>query len=175
MTAQKLDRVLKSYRIGDPDGIYPIFDSTGSKIAPGRWNTKSSPMIYTSEHYSTAMLEKLVHGNGHLPPNQHWIEITIPVGVTYEVFSTAHHPGWDAADAVVAKEFGEAWLQSNRSLLLIVPSVPARMENNFLINDSHPECRQITFSLHHPIWWDDRLFQPTIVMTPSKTTKKPIK
>ena len=158
MTAQILDRVLTAYRIGDPDGAYPIFDSTGSKIAPGRWNTADSAMIYAAEHYSTAMLEKLVHGNGRMPPNQHWIAITIPPGVSYEVLSVAHHPGWDAEDCLVAKAYGEDWQRSGRSLLLIVPSVVARMENNILINDAHPEVSRIGYSLHRPIWWDGRLF-----------------
>lgn len=115
-------------------------------------------MVYLSEHYSTGILEKLVHGNGRMPPNQHWIEITIPPGISYEIFSTAHNPGWEAEDCLVAKVFGETWQQSNRSLLLIVPSVVARMESNFLINDSHPEARHIKHSLHQPIWWDKRLF-----------------
>ena len=158
MTAQILDRVLTAYRIGDPDGAHPIFDATGAKLWPGRWNTLSSPMIYTSAHYSTAMLEKLVHGNGHMPPHQHWIEITIPPGVSFEMFSTAHHPGWHAEDCRVAKGYGQAWHQSQRSLLLIVPSVVARMEHNILINDSHAEFRRISHSLHQPIWWDQRLF-----------------
>jgi RES domain-containing protein len=84
VTAQILDRGLTCFRIGDPAGAYPIFDATGSTIAPGRWNTIGSPMIYASEHYSTALLEKLVHGSGALPPNQHFITITIPRGMTYE-------------------------------------------------------------------------------------------
>jgi RES domain-containing protein len=153
-----LDRILTAYRIDDPAGTYPIFDSIGSRLWPGRWNTAASPMIYAAEHYSSAMLEKLVHGNGHMPPNQHWIEITIPPDVSYEVFSTAHHPGWDAEDCLVSKAYGAAWQRSKRSLLLIVPSAVARMENNVLINDSHPEARRITTSLHQPIWWDKRLF-----------------
>ncbi len=158
MSGQTLDRILTTYRIGDPAGAYPIFDATGSRLWPGRWNTGGSPVIYTSEHYSTAMLEKLVRGRGHMPPNQHWIEVTIPPGVSYEVLSAAHHPGWEAADCLVAKAYGAAWQRSNRSLLLIVPSVVARMERNVLINDSHPEVRRITHSLHQPIWWDTRLF-----------------
>lgn len=157
MSAQTLDRILTAYRIGDPAGAHPIFDATGSKLWPGRWNTAASPMIYASEHYSTAMLEKLVHGNGHMPPNQHWIEITIPPGVPYEVFSTAHHSGWEAEDCLVSKAHGEQWQRSMRSLLLIVPSVVARMEQNILINDSHPEVHRITHGLHQPIWWDRRL------------------
>jgi RES domain-containing protein len=54
---QRSDRVLRCYRIGDPDGAFPIYDSEGARLYPGRWNTPTSPVIYTSEHYSTAMLE----------------------------------------------------------------------------------------------------------------------
>jgi RES domain-containing protein len=158
LSAQRLDRVLKAYRIGDPSGAYPIFDATGSRLYPGRWNTPASPMIYSSEHYSTAMLERLVHGSGSLPPHQHFIEITIPNGVSYEVVTTAALPGWDAIDGLPSKSFGEAWQRSKRSLLLIVPSVVARLENNFLMNPDHTELNQISHSLHQPVWWDERLF-----------------
>jgi hypothetical protein len=44
-------------------------DATGSKLFPVRWNTPASPMVYTSEHYSGAMLEKLMDGSGRMPPN----------------------------------------------------------------------------------------------------------
>ena len=158
MTAQTLDRILTAYRIGDPAGAYLIFDAAGSKLYPGRWNKAGSPMIYASEHYSTAMLEKLVHGNGHMPPNQHFITITVPPGVSFEVLSTAHHPGWDAEDCLVAKTYGDAWQRASRSLLLFVPSVVARMERNILINPNHPDLHRITHTLPQPIWWDTRLF-----------------
>jgi RES domain-containing protein len=159
VTAQRLDRVLTAFRIGDPNGAHPIFDATGSKLYPGRWNTAASPMIYASEHYSTAMLEKLVRGSGSLPPNQHFIEITIPNGVSYEVVEPPHLPGWDDPSCAASKAFGEAWQKSRRSLLLLlVPSVVARMERNVLLNPEHPEFPQVTHGLHHPVWWDRRLF-----------------
>lgn len=158
MTAQRLDRSLTAYRIGDPDGAYPIFDATGSKLYPGRWNTPASPMIYASQHYSTAMLEKLVHGSGSLPPNQHFITVTIDAEVSYEMFSEAANPGWDRADMAVSKPYGEAWLQSGRSAILIVPSVVARMERNVLINPAHADFTRIGHDLHQPVWWDARLF-----------------
>lgn len=158
MTAQTLDRVLTAYRIGDPNGAYPIFDATGSRLFPGRWNTAASPMIYTSEHYSTAMLEKLVHGSGHIPPNQHFIEITLPNGISYEILEPAHLPTWADPLATDAKTFGQAWQMSQRSVLLIVPNVVARMEHNFLINQDHPEIGKIRYGLHRPVWWDARLF-----------------
>ncbi|MCW3477633.1 RES family NAD+ phosphorylase [Limobrevibacterium gyesilva] len=158
MTAQTLDRVLTAYRIGDPNGAHPIFDATGSTLYPGRWNTPASPMIYAAERYATAMLEKLVHGSGSLPPNQHFIEITIPNGLSYEMLDPADMPGWADPACTASKKFGEAWQQEKRSVLLIVPSVVARMEHNFLINPEHPEFPRITHGLHRPVWWDTRLF-----------------
>ena len=115
-------------------------------------------MIYTSEHYSTAMLEKLVHGSGRIPPNQHYVEITIPNGLTYEILNTATLPDWASASGMASKAYGDAWQSSRRSLLLSVPSVVARVDLNFLINPDHPEFAQIKTSLHQPVWWDSRLF-----------------
>ena len=158
MTAQILDRVLTAFRIGDPDGAYPIFDATGSRLSPGRWNTTDSPMIYASEHYSTAMLEILVNTGRRLPANQHFIQITIPTGISYELLNPAHLPGWDEAKPGVSRAYGEAWQTSRRSLLLLVPSIVARMELNVLINPEHGEFPRITHSLHQPVWWDKRLF-----------------
>lgn len=146
------------YRIGDPDGVYPIFDATASRLYPGRWNTPASPMIYASEHYSTAMLEKLVHGSGQLPPNQHFIKITVPRGAAYEALNTAALPDWYVEAGTVSKGYGEAWQRGKRSLILIVPSVVARIESNILINPEHPEFPKIETSLHQPVWWDKRLF-----------------
>lgn len=158
MTAQTLDRVLICYRIGDPNGLYPIFDATGSKLNPGRWNSAACPVIYTSEHYSTAMLEKLVHGSGFVPPNQHYVEITIPNGVSYEVLNLARLPDWADATQVSSKAYGDDWQRSKRSLLLMVPSVVARVEKSILINPEHPQFNRLNAGLHQPIWWDGRLF-----------------
>ncbi|MEI5668493.1 RES family NAD+ phosphorylase [Bosea sp. CCNWLW174] len=158
MTAQRLDGTLFSFRIGDPNGTYPIFDATASTIGPGRWNTPGSPLIYSSEHYSTALLEKLVQGSGRLPPNQHHIEITLPRGLSYEVFSPSSLAGWDSMPATASKEFGAQWCQQRRSAILIVPSVVARLNRNVLINPAHSEFGTITASLHEPVYWDRRLF-----------------
>lgn len=154
----KTDRVLTCYRIGDPNGAHPIYDAEGARLYPGRWNTHSSPVIYTSEHYSTAMLEKLVHANLVMPANQHFIAITISNGTSYEVFQTAAYPGWDSRNETICKTFAQAWHDEKRSALLIVPSIPARVERNFLINPVHPDADAISHALPEPVWWDERLY-----------------
>lgn len=157
---QRLDRTLSAYRIGDPNGRYPIFDDVGSTIAPGRWNTPTSPVIYAGEHYSTAMLEKLVHANGLMPPNQHFIEIAIPIGVSYEVVTKDRLPGWDSPEPAASRAFGAEWIHQRRSAVLLVPSFVARIEQNILINKAHEDAGVITYGLATPIWWDSRLFVP---------------
>lgn len=159
MSGQVLDRVLTCWRIGDPDGAYPIFDATGSRLAPGRWNTPDTPLIYASEHFSTALLEKLVNGSGMLPPDQHAVAITIPSGVTYEVVDIAALPGWDDAGAAVARDHGAAWARAARALILIAPSVVARLDNNIMINPAHPEFRRVAHGPPQLVHWDTRLFR----------------
>ena len=158
MTPQRLDRTLTCYRIGDPQGRHLIFDATGSTLAPGRWNLAATPMIYAARCLSTAMLEKLAHGSGRMPPNQHWISITIPRGVSYEVVEAAALPGWDHAGARASRRFGAEWQHRRRSAILLVPSLVARVEENVLVNPDHPEFRLIEASLHRPVLWDGRLF-----------------
>ena len=158
MKGQTLAQARKAYRIGDPDGDHKIFDATGSRLFPGRWNTPASPMIYAAADYATSMLEKLVHGSGQLPPNQHDVEILLSAGLTYEVLAQPAVPGWDYPDCLASKAFGEAWHRSRRSLLLFVPSVVARVSQNILINPEHPDFSKITVGDHQPCWWDSRLF-----------------
>ena len=97
------------------------------------------------------MLEKLVHANAVLPADQHYIRITIPNGVSFEVFQTASHPGWDARDETICRTFGEAWYVGRRSALLLVPSIPARLERDILINPVHPDAAAITHELPEPV------------------------
>ena len=73
-----LREAVRAWRIGDPQGQFPVWSTEGARRVSGRWHEAGSDVIYASESYPTAMLEKLVHWNGVLPPNQHFIEIHIP-------------------------------------------------------------------------------------------------
>ena len=151
--------IQKAWRIGDPAGRWPIWSAAGSAKYPGRWNTRAAPLIYTCQHYSTAMLEKLVHGSGHLPPNQHFIEIALPATATYEVFAPHQCPGWDLPSPGPSQAYGERWVQEARTLVLLVPSVLAPAEYNILVNPAHPDFHTIPRpSPEQPVFWDARLF-----------------
>ena len=159
MTPRTLLETMRAYRIGDPAGRFPVWSTEGAKRTSGRWHEAGAEVIYASESYSTAMLEMLAHWNGTPPPNQHFIEITIPKGTSYEVVTTDIVPDWFHPGAEAARRFGRAWYGENRSTILIVPSVVARMERNIIINCRHPDFEGLTIGLETPVWWDQRLFR----------------
>lgn len=154
-----LDLNLVAYRLGDPNGEHPIYDDEGAALYPGRWNSSGVRMIYAAEHFSTALLEKLVHLNFILPKSMHWIGISIPAGTSYETFPAPAHPGWDGVSEQICKDHGDAWIAHGRSALLFVPSIPARLDRNILINRAHPDAKRFSHSRPEPVPWDRRLFR----------------
>ena len=125
----------------------------------GRWHRRGDEVIYASEHYSTALLEKLVYCNGVLPPNQHFVEIAIPGRRELRSRDQGLRPetGPDA-NSVSARTFGTRWYRELRSAILFVPSVVARMERNIVINAKHADFPRINVGLEAPVSWDQRLF-----------------
>ena len=83
------------------------------------------------------------------------------MGTSYEVVVEGQLPGWSDDDQRVAKTHGSKWFNEVRTAILFVPSLAARMENNVLINPSHPEARRIKPGLETPVLWDRRLFEST--------------
>lgn len=159
MVASVLESTVKAYRIGAANNRYPIFDGTGSTLFPGRWNTAQYRMLYCSQHYSTALLEKLVHTNtGKIPSYQQWVEITIPVGTSYETVTPYSLLGWNDPSQEISKAFGDRWIFEQRSSILFVPSLVAPVDNNILINEAHPQFHNLVASLNQPVVWDSRLF-----------------
>ena len=160
MAHRTLREAVRCYRIGDKGGAYPIFSGDGAKLYPGRWNDVGQAMIYASQRYSTALLELLVYLTTP-PPNQHFIEIEAPRGISYEELNEARVPGWYEANKMKARAFGAQWFDECRSCLLFAPSVVARIDMNILINPAHPDFRLLKVSREKPIWWDERLFGKT--------------
>ena len=174
-----------------------MWSPEGARRTSGRWH-----------------LEKLAHWNGTLPPNQHFIEVTIgtyrldptgsplpfsapavppgevppgeeslflttkiaegsrnrkwwrqiyesltiPAGTRYEVVTADILPDWFTTSGTAARRFGHQWYEENRSAILLVPSVVARVERTVVINSRHADFNRLTAGLETPVWWDRRLF-----------------
>ena len=151
--------MLTAYRIAD--GRHRVFDSTGSMLQGGRWNSSGRAVIYAALSYAGAMLEQLVHANtGRVPKHHKYVVISIPAKVTVERRARDDLPrGWDSEDCRVSCTFGDAWLASERSAVLLVPSVVAELETNVLVNPAHPHFKMIRASGPKAVKWDARLFR----------------
>ena len=117
-------------------------------------------MIYAGLGFAVALIEKLVRSRlGKVPKNHHFGEIFIPAAIVVEEVSPADVPGWERPDYVASQAYGDAWYDSSRTAVLIVPSLPAMgLERNVLINQRHPEFRHVTHADPRPVVWDARLF-----------------
>ena len=151
---------MRAYRIGDADGRFPVWSAEGARRASGRWHEAGAEVIYASRNYSTAMLEMLVGWPGRVPPNQHFVEIVMPAGTSYEVVTADVLPGWNLPNRAASQRLGRDWYLEGRSVILVVPSVVARTDSNIVINTRHPDYEglPIEVGLETPVWWDRRLF-----------------
>jgi len=150
--------MLKAYRIADIR--YPLFDGGGAQIYGGRWNSPGRRIIYAARNFAGALLEILVHtGTGRIPKNYHYIEISIPDTVGIENLDTAAIPDWQSPGSSTSRSYSDDWYDTNRTLILTVPSIVSQLEQNILINQNHPDFGLLEASNPQPVRWDKRLFQ----------------
>jgi RES domain-containing protein len=150
---------MRIFRLGDER--HPIWDGSGAALIGGRWNSPGKPVIYGSLSYACAMLEILAHANiGRIPSTQRFIIAEVPDGVSIEKHDVTELPlGWDTDHAACSRAFGDQWLVENRSAILLVPSVVARLDWNAVVNPNHPDAQQLILTTPEPVIWDQRLFE----------------
>lgn len=142
------------------DDRFPLLDGGGAFRFAGRWHRPGRSIVYAGLGFAVAMLEKLVRARtGRVPARQQFAEIFIPGPVEIERIGPSDVPGWDRPDRAASQAYGDAWYDSGRTAVLIVPSLPAMgLEHNVLINQRHPSFVEITAGLPRPVVWDARLF-----------------
>lgn len=148
---------LRIYRIADIR--HPLFDGGGAAQFGGRWNSPGRRVIYGALSYAGAMLEKLAQSAiGKIPPRQQWITVDIPDSVDIEEVIAADVPGWDLADMIASRAYGDRWLDEKRTVALVTPSVVGRPhERNVAIDQDHPDLASLAVSSPQPVHWDPRI------------------
>lgn len=137
---------------------------TGAGLTGGRWNSEGRKVTYCASNRALACLETTVHLNaGGLPLNRYLVEISIPDDIwsAAEVHSTSTlSVGWDAEPASkTSMDFGDEWLRSARSALLVIPSVIVPEELNVLINPDHSDSGLLSAKKIRKWLYDPRLLK----------------
>jgi RES domain-containing protein len=129
---------LESLRRGEPA---KAFSGEGGLHAAGRWNSLGTRLVYASTSVALACLETLTHMGTPRRLEERWLfTIEIPDELVQNL--TTLPRGWDSEPAgAVSRSVGDAWVQEQRSVALLVPSVVVPLEQNALINPRHPAFR----------------------------------
>lgn len=133
----------------------------GAEKAGGRWNSKGTAVVYTSESRALCTTEIAVHTPlGILPVDYVLIAIDIPTSVTVrELKANELPPDWKSLPhAHSTQEIGDAFVADNQSAVLKVPSAVVQGEYNYLINPHHKDIKKIKVKLIEPFDFDERLF-----------------
>jgi RES domain-containing protein len=135
------------------------FNGEGAKEYGGRFNRVGTPMVYTSESLALATLELLTKINSR---SRAAGRVCLPVQ-----FDEAHvlvrneddlPEGWDARPyGPASQEIGDAWVRSQASLVLRVPSIVVPREHNYLINPRHPDASDVEVGEAEPLDLDPRI------------------
>ena len=136
------------------------FDGEGASMHGGRWNSKGTPVVYTSASVSLAILEKLVHSEGKVSALLGCVmfELTIPDNLVWIVPPASLPAGWDtSAGATELKPFGDAWVSAAQTPVMRIPSAVVATEFNFVLNPRHPEFPRLAIGGRQPLPIDPRL------------------
>lgn len=131
---------------------YADLSGEGGRLVSGRWHTAGRPVIYTAYEPALAVLEVRVHLDlpFELLPDD-YVLMEIEAAVSFEQVD----PIEGAADP---RATGDAWLTSQTSAMMKVPSVLAPHGWNYLINPRHPDAKKVSVSSVKPFNFDPRLW-----------------
>jgi len=121
------------------------FSGEGARIFEGRWNSAGVRMIYCSEHLSLAALEILVHTQPVTLRDKFQVfRVSWDEAIMSAIDLGKLPKGWNAQPpGLISKNIGDEWVHSDRSAVLVVPSVIVPLEKTFLLNPKHRDFGKI--------------------------------
>lgn len=133
----------------------------GAEKSGGRWNSKGTAMVYTSESRALCNTEIAVHTPlGNLPLDYKLISIEIPDDILIQELAKEYLPlDWKSIPhAHATQEIGDRFVSAEIYAVLKVPSAVVQDEFNYLINPGHKGSGRIKIISIEPFNFDERLF-----------------
>jgi RES domain-containing protein len=137
------------------------FDGEGAFRFGGRWSSPGVRLVYASEHLSLAMVEYFVHIDPDNPPKDLVVVMAdVPENVSRVHLNPKQLPAdWRRSPAPPSlAAIGDAFVRGRRAAILVVPSVVAPAEFNWLIDPQHPGFSKIRVHRPEPFQYDARFF-----------------
>lgn len=136
------------------------FDGEGSRLYGSRWSNPGTRMAFASQSLSLAVLEVVVHLQNSYPLARYAVfTAEFPEDLVQDLDRNLLPRNWRAFPAPPqTKAIGDAWIKSDSSVLLRVPSVIVTHEHNFLINPAHRDFARLILRGPLPFDVDTRVF-----------------
>ena len=152
--------MIRGWRLVKAKHAATAFTGMGARLAGGRWNHPGEAVVYVSGALSLAALELLVHLDAR--SRTALILVAIPAEIPDELISDPPKlpPSWRAQPPPTeTKSLGSAWLRSGASCVLRVPSVLIPVENNYVLDPTHPDFTSITIGDPEVFSFDPRMWK----------------
>ncbi len=129
------------YRIVKSKARANDLSGAGAFRTGGRWNSKGTYMLYTSENRSLAYLENLVHLNVAVyPPDLYIIELEVDDSEPLFILPEKDYPcDWMKLELLENKALGDRWITERKFLGIKVRSAINGFEYNYLLNPLFPK------------------------------------
>jgi RES domain-containing protein len=133
------------YRIVQTISRTKDLSGTGSHTYGGRWNSKGTYMLYTSETSSLAYLESLVHFDpGNVPVNLFLMKIEVnDAAPIYTAVNKDYLKDWKAPGLIGNQLAGDKWMNEVKFLGIKIKSVVNELEHNLLLNPLFPDYHNL--------------------------------
>ncbi|NDK56382.1 RES family NAD+ phosphorylase [Pontibacter fetidus] len=133
----------------------------GAELAGGRWNSKGTAILYTSDSIALCTVEVAVHMPlGIVPFDYQLVQIEIPDGLEIEKLPETMLPeDWKSFPHSNATQvIGDKFIAEQHAPIIKVPSAAVQGTFNYLINPRHPDFQKVTIVGITPFEFDKRLF-----------------
>jgi len=116
-------------------------------------------VLYCATSESLGMLELRVHSPHPYPRTRLRFVIEAPDDAIVEMPVKKLPRGWNKLPpGPSSRRFGDAWVESQASLGILVPSVIASEEKNLVLNPVHPRFKEIRIVARERVMLDMRLY-----------------
>jgi len=133
------------FRIVQDKGRTGDLSGTGAFRRGGRWNSKGTYILYTSENSSLAFLEYIVpFDQDMMPPQLYIMEIEIKNSKLIDEPAESEYPkDWRQLFLLANQELGDRWMQEKKWLGFRVRSAINPTEYNLLLNPLYPGFHEL--------------------------------
>ena len=132
----------------------------GAEMSGGRWNSKGTAIVYTSQSRALCMAEIAVHTPlGNLPIDYCLVTIALPDHSIHVLNAKVLSDNWRSFPHLdETQKIGDKFITEEKYLVLQVPSAVVQGDFNFLLNPRHKKISEVKIIDVESFDFDERLF-----------------